>query len=609
MSAGPASPLEGAEGLCCFAASACHHGTASSIASDPAADFEPELARVNGLCATTASVACSSEASSEDRERLLLRGVSMQRAVGARVQVCKRLSPTLAHASPLSSLSLSSLTQGTGSHSVMLSDWTRYVQVRYMEREGMALACNEYYGTVVSVDLSRGLRVSFEGLRREWVNEHDDWAWVESADDDMWDEGEELWGEEAAERENIQELELPFTKPTARKSRPAPPRRPRPASAAGSEVQSGGEMASGGGSSQPPTAERAVSLGLRGFKGALHRDALQGVVGQGRGGAGSLELLERGTALLEKAREAFLAHTGKGGKGGKSSKSSTEDSAPTEPGARGRPGGTEGRCHGSPLLTSRDRDSPASPRAAPLRRTPSSEERGKASPRSRATGREVGREIEVGASVFCHQVGSRWSRGTVSRVFSSPKWLTVTLEGGQTRPTQRDRVIFDTPPLPEQLQPLALVIAASPPELFWVRAELLEVLPEAAAPRRYRVLAEAEGAEMLLTIEQLRLLPPKTVAAKPESGAKRSRATGDAAPADAAPAEATPAEATPADAPPADATPADATSADAMPVDSAAADAAAVAAPPEPKRPCSPVAVQADGAHPGSLAEAETERS
>ena len=41
---------------------------------------------------TTNGGACSSEASSEERERLLLRGMSMERAVGARVQVCTRAS-------------------------------------------------------------------------------------------------------------------------------------------------------------------------------------------------------------------------------------------------------------------------------------------------------------------------------------------------------------------------------------------------------------------------------------------------------------------------------------------------------------------------------------
>ena len=79
-----------------------------------------------------------------------------------------------------------------------------------------------------------------------------------------------------------------------------------------------------------------------------------------------------------------------------------------------------------------------------------------------------------------NQVGSKWARGVVSRVFSSPKWLTVTLESGQTRPTQRDQVILDAPAPPDQLTPSALVLASSPPDLFWRKAELLEVLPEAA---------------------------------------------------------------------------------------------------------------------------------
>ena len=77
-------------------------------------------------------------------------------------------------------------------------------------------------------------------------------------------------------------------------------------------------------------------------------------------------------------------------------------------------------------------------------------------------------------------MGSKWARGVVSRVFSSPKWLTVTLESGQTRPTQRDQVILDAPAPPDQLTPSALVLASSPPDLFWRKAELLEVLPEAA---------------------------------------------------------------------------------------------------------------------------------
>eukprot|EP00964_Phaeocystis_antarctica_P061339 scaffold36646_cov31-Phaeocystis_antarctica.AAC.1 len=165
------------------------------------------------------------------------------------------------------------------------------------------------------------------------------------------------------------------------------------------------------------------------------------------------------------------------------------------------------------------------------------------------------------------QVGSKWARGVVSRVFSSPKWLTVTLESGQTRPTQRDQVILDAPAPPDQLTPSALVLASSPPDLFWRKAELLE----------------AEGEELHLAAGQLRLLPPpKPGPAKPEGGGiKRIRdrsGGGNAAPAK--PAEPATAEPAPADDAPADPAPADEAPADPAPADEAPADDA----PPEPKR-------------------------
>ena len=174
---------------------------------------------------------------------------------------------------------------------------------------------------------------------------------------------------------------------------------------------------------------------------------------------------------------------------------------------------------------------------------------------------------------FLHQVGSKWTRGVVSRVFSSPKWLTVTLESGQTRPTQRDQVILDTEPLHEQLTPSALVLASSPPssgEMYWRKAELLEVMPETeGGGRRYRV--QAEGEEQHLAADQLRLLPPKIAASKPESGAKRSRSAANPAPANPAPADPAPADPAPAD-----------------------------GAPPESKRPCTPVEVKVGGTDPGT---------
>lgn len=429
-----ASPLEGAEGLCCFAASPTYHGTASSLASpDAAADFDPELASITTGRTEAARGACSSEASSEERERLLLRGMSMERAVGARVQVCSSGSHRPCHtlSSPLLSLS----PHRSARHRPVLSGCTRRVQVRYMEREGTSLVCNEYHGTVVSVDPSRGLRVSFEGLRREWVNEHDDWAWLQAGDDDDgWDEGEELWGEEAAESRSSAELEPPLTKPTARKPRP-PPRRPRPAFSRPSSALSGeggegrGEGACGGpGGATPlqPAGERAVRLGLRGFRGQLHSDA--GDV-SGSGMPRGLERLERGTALLEKRREAFLAHALTLTKGCSSS-SSGEAAAEGEEGAKGRQSGAaEGRGVGSPSLKNRAAPlrvkaaagkgglhlspggSPAaspraasSPRAAPLPRGDDSPLKSSPRSRDRRGGEMAGPRIEVGAAVFCHQV-------------------------------------------------------------------------------------------------------------------------------------------------------------------------------------------------------------
>ena len=98
-----------------------------------------------------------------------------------------------------------------------------------------------------------------------------------------------------------------------------------------------------------------------------------------------------------------------------------------------------------------------------------------------------------------------------------------------------------------------------------------------AAPRRYRV--QAEGEELHLAAEQLRLLPPpKPGPAKPEGGGiKRIRdrsGGGNAAPAK--PAEPATAEPAPADDAPADEAPAD-------------------DAPPEPKRACLPSPVEAGG--------------
>ena len=99
--------------------------------------------------------------------------------------------------------------------------------------------------------------------------------------------------------------------------------------------------------------------------------------------------------------------------------------------------------------------------------------------RARARVRVRVHALACADQAFCGlQVGSRWTSGVVSRVFSSPKWLTVTLESGQTRPTQRDQVILDTPAPPDRLLPCTPVLAFCPPGPFWRKAELLEVLPE-----------------------------------------------------------------------------------------------------------------------------------
>ena len=116
------------------------------------------------------------------------------------------------------------------------------------------------------------------------------------------------------------------------------------------------------------------------------------------------------------------------------------------------------------------------------------------------------------------------------------------------------------------------------------------MLPEAAAPLRYRI--QAEGEELHLAAEQLRLLPPpKPAIAKSEGGAKRSRSGGDAAPAEPATAEPATAEPATADDAPADPAPADDAPADDAPADDAHVlrldhAQAADPVPPEPKRPC-----------------------
>ena len=110
-----ASPLEGAESLCCFAASPTYHGgTASSLASPVAADVDPELASIT-TGQTVAATGASSSGEHEERERRLLRGVSMERAAGARVQVCTRGShrpgqpPLLSLAAPQSATPCSAM--------------------------------------------------------------------------------------------------------------------------------------------------------------------------------------------------------------------------------------------------------------------------------------------------------------------------------------------------------------------------------------------------------------------------------------------------------------------------------------------------------------------
>jgi len=57
------------------------------------------------------------------------------------------------------------------------------LQVSYMERQGKNLVAVPYRGSVVSVDLKKGLRVKLDGYkRREWVTDEDEWVWL-SADD------------------------------------------------------------------------------------------------------------------------------------------------------------------------------------------------------------------------------------------------------------------------------------------------------------------------------------------------------------------------------------------------------------------------------------------
>ena len=222
MMAGAASPLEGAEGLCCFAASPTYHGTACGLPSpDAAADECAEVVRITSpLTASTAACLSGTRAQGPPRPapgtqgqpRLLLTThyalLSTHHSPLTATPVCRhnqwwrvqqrgeqrgereaaaprhvdgtcrgresagvhpRLALTLPHAfaSPftVAEPQCKTAARAERSHAPL-------VQVRYMEREGMALVCNEYNGTVVSVDLARGLRISFEGLRREWVNEH-----------------------------------------------------------------------------------------------------------------------------------------------------------------------------------------------------------------------------------------------------------------------------------------------------------------------------------------------------------------------------------------------------------------------------------------------------
>ena len=252
------------------------------------------------------------------------------------------------------------------------------------------------------------------------VNEHDEWSWLQPGEEDDGSGEEELWGEEACgEGRSSAELDR-ITKPTARKPRP-PPRRPRPAFSRPASALSGevGGEAGGSGRATPlqqPAVERAVRLGLRGCQGRLHRDA--GARGAGFGMARGLPRLEIASALLEKTREAFLAHALTLTKGGAEAGAEEveEEGRPEEGGVKARP---KPRPFGSPAAASRGAgrggagggssstaSSPrpaSSPRAAPLRRG-GDDSPLKASPRSHMKqASENGVHIEVGSAVFCHQ--------------------------------------------------------------------------------------------------------------------------------------------------------------------------------------------------------------
>ena len=57
------------------------------------------------------------------------------------------------------------------------------IQVAYMERQGKMLVSVPYRGSVVSIDLKRGLRVKLDGYtRREWVTDEDEWGWLPEHD-------------------------------------------------------------------------------------------------------------------------------------------------------------------------------------------------------------------------------------------------------------------------------------------------------------------------------------------------------------------------------------------------------------------------------------------
>ena len=52
-----------------------------------------------------------------------------------------------------------------------------------MERQGKALVAVPYRGSVVSVDVKKGLRVKLDGyVRREWVTDEDEWVWLPPED-------------------------------------------------------------------------------------------------------------------------------------------------------------------------------------------------------------------------------------------------------------------------------------------------------------------------------------------------------------------------------------------------------------------------------------------